>query len=180
MRIPTVVELITAMHSYGYTIPNGVHFVLLRRRNGTLDAFDDMLCLVRGGTTLLLACRCTTDPGKGPRQNPKHPAGCAVWAEGQVVDGLGWGRHHGDYECFVPVKPIPVLRYSSLDDVTGTPSTSSATQIHHASSTQESVTVGAWSEGCIVVANPADWAKLIDLTKAAKQTRFTPTLMLWG
>jgi hypothetical protein len=179
MQIPSFAALAAGMATRGLPLPSGLHVVLLRNQAGVVDAFDDMLLLVEWAA-VKFACRCTTDPGKGPRMDPKNPAGCAVWAAGQVVDGLGFGKHHGDYECLVPVKPIPVLRYDSLEDTTGTPSTSTTTQIHRASATHESTVVGAWSEGCTVVANPADFAELMRLTKASGQRRFTVTLMEWA
>lgn len=188
MKIPTPAAIAAAFDAMGYPMPLGVHVVLLRNARGKVDAFDDMLLVMRGGDELLHACRCTTDPGKGPRQNPKNPKGCAVWAPGQVVDGLGFGKHHGDYECLVPVKPILVDRYDSLTDATPTRSTSSTTQIHRASAVRESTVVGAWSEGCTVVANPAEFdlpsaptsaGTLMGLCRASGQKRFTPTLLEW-
>jgi hypothetical protein len=179
MRIPSVAQLRTAFTAEGLAWPTGFHIVLLRNKNGKVDAFDDMLCAVNGDT-LVAAMRCTTDPGKGPRTNPKNPKGCAVWAPGQVVDGLGWGKHHGDYVCFVPVKPIPVDRYDSLGDTTPTRSTSLSTQVHRASATHESTVVGAYSEGCVVVANPGDFDVLVAAARKTGQTRFTPTLIEWA
>ena len=180
MRIPTVPQLAQIFAVVGAPIPAGVHILALRNRAGHTDFFDDMLLVLRGGKDILLACRCTTDPGKGPRMDPKNPAGCAVWAVGQVVDGLGLGKHHGQYECFVPIKPIPVLRYDSLEDVTGTPSTSTTTQIHRASADHESSVVGAWSEGCIVIANPGDFASALAAAKTGGQKRWTVTLAEWS
>jgi hypothetical protein len=179
MMIPTPSQLQDALHVAGLPTPTGRHIVALRKRGGAVDAFDDMLLVVDGATSIALACRCTTDPGKGPRQDPKNPAGCAVWAPGQVVDGLTFGLHHGTYGCLVPCKPIPVDRYDSLTDTTPTRSTSTTTQIHRASATHESSIVGAWSEGCIVVANPADFLKLMDLAHGSGQKRFTVTLLEW-
>jgi hypothetical protein len=178
--VPTVAELAAALLHHGYGVPAGLHLVALRKRNGTTDAFDDMLCVVDGDKRLAVACRCTTDPGLAHRQKPMNAAGCAVWAVGQVVDGMGCGKHKGEYPCLVPVKPIPVLRYSSVADITGTPSTSRTTQIHRASSARESTAVGAWSAGCIVVANPDDFAKVMEACRASRQTRFTVTLLDWS
>lgn len=180
MHIPTITELVAAMHAAGLGVPTNRHVVLLRRRDGKADAFDDMALIVDSNAAIVHAARCTTDPGKGPRMNPKNPQGCAVCAPGQVVDGLGWGRHHGEYECWVPVKPIPVDRYDSLGDTTPTRSTSMTTQIHRASATHESTVVGAYSEGCTVYANPADFAEALRLGKESGQARFTVSLLVWG
>lgn len=176
MHIPTGETLTTALASHGYPLPLNLHVVLLRNRHGVVDKFDDMILWLRGAD-VIHAARCTTDPGRGPRMDPKNPGGCAVWAVGQVIDGLGWGLHHGAYRCWVPRKPIPVLRYDSLEDVTGTPSISMTTQIHRASESHESAVVGAWSEGCIVYANPVDFSAAREL--CAGQERFTVTLLDW-
>jgi hypothetical protein len=178
VTIPTAAEIAIVLRQHGWTVPTGLHVVLCRNKHGAVDAFDDMAVWVRGDAEIVHAARCTTDPGKGPRMDPKNPAGCAVWAESQVPDGLGFGKHHGDYECWVPVKPIPVLRYDSLTDTTGTPSTSMTTQVHRASATHESGVVGAWSEGCAVYANPADFGVALRLAKASGQTRFTVSLVV--
>lgn len=180
MKIPTLRQVLTAFAALGVPCPRGVHLVALRNAKGKLDAFDDMLLVLDGAREPSFACRCTTDPGKGPRQNPKNPRGCAVWAPGQVPGGLGLGKHHGDYECLVPVVPIPVDRYDGLDDTTPTRSTSTSTQIHRASAEHESTVVGAWSEGCIVVANPSDFARVMELVKASGQSTFTVTLLEWS
>lgn len=179
MRIPTPSQLAAALSAQAIPLPPGLHIVALRNTPGTIDAFDDMLLVMHGSKVIAHACRCTTDPGKGPRQNPKNPKGCAVWAPGQVVDGLGFGRHRGEYECLVPVKPIPVDRYDSLTDLTPTRSTSNTTQIHRASPTRESSVVGNWSEGCIVIANPADFETVMALCHTSGQQRFTITLLEW-
>jgi len=138
-----------------------------------------MLCVVDGDSELVMACRCTTDPGREHRRRPMNKNGCAVWDESQVRDGLGFGKHKGQYECLVPVKPIPVLRYDSERDITGTPSTSWSTQVHRASAAKESTVVGLWSAGCIVVANPSDFAQLMAACRGSQQPTFTVTLMEW-
>lgn len=162
-----------------------LNIVILRATPGVLNAFDDMLCAIYtnavGGRSLF-ACRCTADPGKPSLEHPKRKDGTAVWAECQLVDGFMIGMHHGEYECFVPIVAVPVLRYSGLGDGTGTPSTSSSTQIHRANAQRESTVVGPWSEGCCVIANPQDYATLMNLGVAQVSTgrpRFTVSCMAW-
>lgn len=180
MNIPTPAQLTAAFAHHGHPMPLGVHLVLLRNRKGTLDAFDDMLCVMQGGEVLAHACRCTTDPGKPYRQKPMNADGCAVWAVGQVIDGLQFGKHKGEYPCLVPAKPIPVLRYTSVEDLTGDPGTSMTTQVHRASVSHESAVVGSWSAGCTVIANPRDFDTVMGFAHTSGQARFTVTLMEWG
>jgi len=184
VNIPTPTELELALAGRGYRIhrePARLNIVVLRKTPGTVDAFDDMLCVLVDGR--VWACRCTADPGKPSREHPKRRDGTAAVRVGQLVDGYKWGRHHDEYECLVPAVPVPVLRYTSLDDEVGDPSTSWTTQIHHASATRESTVVGAWSEGCIVVASPTDWAELMRLCHAqdlAHPGLFTVSVLDWA
>lgn len=189
MRIPTPAELTLAFEAKGYSTPADVHLVFLRKKNGELDAFDDMACVLQGGVELLLAARCTTDPGKAHRMKPMNADGCAVWAAGQVTGAMKFGKHKGAYPALVPAKPIPVLRFSSVADQTGTPSTSKTTNIHRASASHESKVVGLYSAGCLVLANPADFddeanqtsdKTLMGRCRASGQSLFTVTLLEWA
>jgi len=178
MRIPPLSAILALYVARDWVLSGWLQFLLVRKMPGTVDSFDDML-IAHTATELVLACRCTTDPGRPSREHPKRADGTAVWAAGQVIDGLTVGRHHDSYACLVPAVPIPVLRYTSLTDDTGEPSTSSSTQIHRASADHESSVVGAWSEGCIVVANPDDFDRLIGLVNLASgkgQRRFSVSL----
>lgn len=179
MRVPTLAELLAAFRGLGYPVPSGIHVVVLRRLPGTVDAFDDMLLLLDGSAKVELACRCTADPGKPSREHPRRRDGTAIIAAGQHLSVYTVGRHKGEYACLVPANPIPVLRYTSLDDTVGEPSVSSSTQIHRASASRESTVVGPWSEGCIVVANPNDFATMMGHVARSGQVRFTLTILEW-
>ncbi len=142
---------------------------LYKAEIGLIDVFDDMLVVVYSaadGTRRLWACRCTADPGRPSREHPTRRDGTAVWAVSQSLYGFSIGKHHGEYDCLVPNRPVHVRRYTSLSDPTGTPSTSTGTQIHRASATHESTVVGPWSEGCTVVANPVEFDALMALARA--------------
>jgi hypothetical protein len=190
MRVPTVAQVEAALQAQGFTVHREklrLNIVILRRLPGTIDAFDDMLVVVwtdAAGARQLWACRCTADPGKPSRERPKRRDGTAVMAVCQLVDGFAIGDHRpgtpGAYPCFRPQVPVPVLRYTGLDDKVGDPSTSTSLQIHRASATRESTVVGAWSEACCVVANPKDYDHLLELARAQEATgrqRFTVSLL---
>ena len=176
MTIPTAGQVAAAFAAHGWPMPTGLHFVGLRAKGGFTDTFNDMALAMHGGI-VAFACRCTTDPGKEHREKPENKEGCAVWAISQVVDGLTFGYHKGEYRCLVPAKPIPVLRYDSLTDATGTPSTSRTTQWHRASPSHESNRVGLWSAGCTVIANPNDFATLMAMADTSGQQRFTVSML---
>ncbi len=183
MRIPSKLDLELAMLARGWVVytDGRLNICILRCTPGTLDLFDDMLCAWTS-TSVMLAMRCTADPGKPSREHPSRRDGTAVWAEGQVVDGMVKGLHKGEYACLVPRIPIPVRRYLSVEDTHPTLSVSMSTQIHRANASRESAVVGAWSEGCPVVANPNDFAVLmaaIDDQITSKRTTFTVGCMSW-
>lgn len=178
MRVPTIDQLQDSFAAKPYPWPLATHVVVLRKAPGTLDAFDDML-LVCDSLNVLMACRCTADPGKPALENPRRKDGTAVILAGQHLDAFMFGKHHGDYDCLVPSRSIPVLRYTSPTDTVGDPSWSSSTQVHRANAAKESTVVGPWSEGCIVVANPNDFAKLMGYCRRSGQPRFTLTLLEW-
>lgn len=188
MKIPTIAQLVTVLQAHGWVVhrePYRLNIVVLRRTPGTLDAFDDMIVVFHyaaDGRGYMHAARCTADPGKPSREHPRRADGTAVWAVGQVVDALALGLHRGDYACYVPVRPIPVLRFTSVADSKGEPSTSSSTQIHRASATHESTVVGAWSEGCVVYASPTDYDASIALARRAARAGwplFTVSCLEW-
>lgn len=168
MRIPTYAELAAAMVARGWRLHAELlrlNVIILRRMPGMPDRFDDMLVVAwrdRQGREQLWACRCTADPGLAIRRTPRRADGTAVWAESWSIDGFEVGSHKGDYGCLVSRYPIPVVRHRELDDP-GHPSESVSLQIHRASAVVESTRVGGWSEGCTVVANPRDFARLMDL-----------------
>lgn len=190
MTIPTYDECVQMIKARGWVVhdePGRLNILILRRVPGRLNAFDDMLVIfghTAEGARVFFACRCTADPGKPSREKPRRRDGTAVWAIGQVLDGLMLGYHHpgtaGAYVCLVPAVPIPVLRFTSLEDQVGDPSTSTTTQIHRASATKDSEVVGTWSEGCVVVPNPDDYAEVIRLCQASKASgwkKFTVTCL---
>jgi hypothetical protein len=174
IAIPTYAQVAARYAANGFifhTEPMRPNLLFLRKTPGTLDAFDDMAVLAwidHDGARRLFAARATTDPGKPILEHPKRKDGAAVWALGQQIDLMGFGLHHGKTPCLVPLRPVPVLRYTSPTDPTGTPSTSTATQIHPMGVTHESTVVGSWSEGCMGLPNPKDWSAYWDILVASK------------
>lgn len=188
----TVEAVVAAMKAKGYAVFEGakqpdLNVVGLRNPHGTLDAFDDAVCafhrsILTGWAFYIWTA--TLDPGKPSIEKPTRSDGTAVMAVGQTRGAFTFGMHHGEYECLSPAVPIPVLRYKSAADYAtgkGTPSTSSSTQIHHASSSHTSTVVGPWSEGCAVFASAVDFAELMKLchkqTSAGLGDRFTWTVL---
>lgn len=165
-----------------------LNLVALRCTPGTTDAFDDLLtCSWREAAAWQFrAWRCTTDPGKPALLDPRRADGTAVIAQGQHRGGYTFGLHKGQYECLVPARPIPVLRDRDGDAVVDPdlPSTSSTVQIHRANPARASTVVDRWSEGCLVIADPGDFAELMGLAheqvKHGHGELFTLSVLPWS
>lgn len=196
---PPPAEIVAAaMHAAKYrvfTTPRSLNLILLRRVPGTVDLFDDILIgmtvSASTGKWAMRPWRVTADPGRPSIEHPTRRDGTAQVAAGQHLAAYVRGYHHpgtpGQYECLVPARPIPVVRYLSAADFAagrGTPSTSSSTQIHHASATHESTTVGPWSEGCIVHAAHETLDEMLwlchDQERAGLGPTFSITVLPWS
>jgi hypothetical protein len=187
-------DLISAQKELGHVVfdagPYDLNLVVLRRQPGTLDAFDDLFCVLYRASGaapwLLETFACTADPGKASITRPTRRDGTAVIALGQHRGAYTFGRHKGKYECLVPTRPIPVVRYLSAEDYAaarGTESTSSSVQIHRANATRASTVVGPWSEGCVVLAHPGSLDRVLVLARsqeiAGRGSRFSLSVLDW-
>lgn len=181
MQIPSFSDVVRAMEARSYEVFRGkrapdVNLVGLRAVPGTIDTFDDLLLTFwrdpaspEGEDRWLgSAWPCTLDPGKPSLEHPSRADGTADMAIGQVRHAFKRGWHHpgtaGAYPCLVPALPIPVNRYRTLADFLlgkGELSSSWSTQIHHANSVHPSTIVGAWSEGCCVLADARHLSELL-------------------
>lgn len=190
----TPADLIAAQREHEHVVfdagPYDLNLVLLRRQPGTLDAFDDLFCVLyrtaRGAPWTLETFACTADPGKASITHPMRRDGTAVIALGQHRGAYTFGRHKGKYECLVPTRPIPVVRYLSAEDYAacrGAGSTSSSVQIHRANPVRASTVVGPWSEGCVVLAHPGSLDRLLALGRlqehAGRGSRFSLSVLDW-
>ena len=165
-----------------------LNLVALRCTPGTTNAFDDLLTCswMEGAVWQFRAWRCTTDPGRPALVDPRRADGTAVIAEGQHRAAYVLGLHTGAYECLIPRVPIPVMRDRDRDAIVDPdlPSTSSSVQIHRANPTRASTIVDRWSEGCLVLADPLNFAEFMRLVheqvRHGRGDRFTLSLMAWA
>ena len=181
--------LLDLVAAAGYLVfeagPFDLNLVALRAIPGTVDAFDDLLCVAyadTSGTWRLEAWPCTTDPGRPSLENPRRADGTAIIIPGQHRAAYMLGSHKGRYPCLVPTRPIPVWRDGNRDAVVdywnGSSSSSSAVQIHHASALRAVARVGPWSEGCIVLQRAADLRALVELVRLQAAYRRCNTVTL--
>jgi len=119
----------------------------------------------------------TTDPGTYWLKNPMSVAGTAVLVPGQYRSSHTIGQHQGKYTALVQNTPLSVYRDGDRDDVVDMSTDSIQVgrfgiNIHRASAFQTSTQVDKWSAGCQVLANPGDFALLMDICTASAE--------LWG
>ncbi len=195
--LPSASRLLAEMQARGqrtFDGPYNLNLIALRSAPGTINRFDDLLCVVfqreKGGPWFVEHYPCTTDPGLYWLQNPGRLAGTAALAEGQYRSGFTFGTHKGVYRCLVQNTPLRGYRDGNRDqrlDLDGPIvelPMGTGIQIHRASSTKPSVAVDKWSAGCIVLQAEHDLTRLLALCDAQARSgfgsSFTLTLLRWN
>lgn len=199
--VPTLARVTGAMKALGYTIYDGIdragrkrnydlNLFGVRTASVTAGAFDDWLGLFwmnwdTDGWEYHIF-RATTDPGTFHLKSPLNVSGTAIMVDGQYLSGYRLGLHKGKYEALVQCRPIKVYRDNDRDDVLDMMPDTIQTglyglNIHRASADHRSTQVGKWSAGCQVVADPRDFARLMDICRLAEDVwgpTFSYTLLL--
>lgn len=180
------------MKDKGYAVfengkPFNLNIVGIRANNPVPGSFDDMIyCFYKDrGNYIKFAWPATTDPGLYYLQNPLNVDGTAILVPGQYRGAFKLGLHHGKYEALVQAKPLKVIRDIDRDSVLEFESKNIeegmfGINIHRASNSHESKTVGKWSAGCQVFANPDHFRTFIELCKSSAKlygNSFTYTLI---
>jgi hypothetical protein len=168
--------------SKGYTFREGKYALNLgaiRGKESKSDKFDDLgWCAYRdeNDEPQIQFFWLTTDPGKHWLLNPMNVDGCAIMVPGQYKEVYGAGKHKGEYEAFVQIKPMAYVRdddkNETLDfslyrdnfkrsfhvfwDIIGS-------NLHRASKWKIVNLVSNWSAGCMVLQQSKTFDKLIDL-----------------
>ena len=178
--------------------PWDVNLVCLRTPETVADRFDDAVtisCHNSHGAPIFGLYKATTDPGLAAlTQDQRRPEGTAILVPGQYRGSHVIRSHKGtsgyqaichDYNA----DSLPVYRDANQDGIVdrrGTVYTGSkggrGINVHRANAHRESTVVGRWSEGCMVVADPGDFAELMVIARAARDVwgnRFTLTLLDW-
>lgn len=168
-----------------------LNIVAVRSRSAQTDRFDDWMTVsyvdAADQAWVFHAFACTTDPGLAHLAEPAHRDGTAILKPGQYRSSHRIARHRGRYLalCQRPGARLAVYRDHDRDARTDRRpdrvfDNATGINIHRASATRRSRTVGRWSAGCIVVADPTDFAVLMTLAHRAKQiygNAFTLTLL---
>lgn len=199
--VPTLSQVTGTMKKLGYTIYDGIdrsgqkrnydlNLFGIRTSSTTAGVFDDWLGVfwMNWDTDAweFHIWQATTDPGTYYLDHPLNVSGTAIMVEGQYPSSYQIGLHKGKYEALVQCKAIKVYRDNDMDETLDMkPETIQqglfGLNIHRASADHRSIRIGKWSAGCQVVADPRDFARLMDLCMLAEDTwgpTFSYTLLL--
>lgn len=187
MRKPTLTQISGAFDRLGYRMFDGVdpqgnrrdldlNIFGVRSSSKRPDSFDDWIGVfwfdTGKGDWQYHVWPATTDPGLYWLKQPEVVAGTAVLVEGQYRSSHRIGLHKGSYVALVQNMPVRVYRDGNLDDIIDeVPELiqvgNFGINIHRASKFSTSTTVGMWSAGCQVLADPGDFALLMDICQEA-------------
>ena len=181
--------LISTLQSKGYIIndkPYQLNIVGVRNDTTVPNKFDDLIYTFwktdKGGWEGKYFTA-TTDPGTYYLKNPLSKLGTAILKEGQYVDTYGIGKHKGQYDALVQLKPVDVIRdydrNAVLDFNNGREERGLfGINIHKAG--KDSQDVDTWSAGCQVFQKSDDFNTFMELARKHRQTygnKFTYTLI---
>jgi len=181
--------LIASLRNKGYVIydkPYQLNIVGVRKDSTVPNKFDDLIYAfwkTDKGDWEGKYFTATTDPGTYYLKNPLSNLGTAILKEGQYVDTYGIGKHKGQYEALVQIKPLTVIRdydrNAILDFNNGKEETGSfGINIHKAG--KDSKDVDTWSAGCQVFQKSDDFETFMKLARKHRDlygNKFTYTLI---
>lgn len=188
MFMPSLDDIRRVMARKGYAFfergDYNVNIIGIRNSLTVTNKFDDTLILAYkvSGEWHVDYIPCTTDPGKGPMENP-GVKGRAVLKPGQYRGAFSLGLHKGRQKALVQTGPVTVYRDKNGDrtlDYDNPDTGLFGINIHWSSTTHDSVQVDNWSEGCQVGTGAEDYNVFINLlTESASRygKTFTYTLL---
>ena len=188
MFMPSLDDIRRVMARKGYAFfergDYNVNVIGIRGSLTVTNKFDDTLILAYkvSGEWHVDYIPCTTDPGKGPMENP-GVKGRAVLKPGQYRGAFSLGLHKGRQKALVQTGPVTVYRDKNGDrtlDYDNPDTGLFGINIHWSSTTHDSVQVDKWSEGCQVGTGAEDYNVFINLlTESASRygKTFTYTLL---
>jgi len=151
-----------------------LNIVGIRNPSPEPNKFDDEIWVFWSHDNLwtLKKYKATTDPGLTYLENPLNAAGTAILKENQYIGSYCLGKHKGQYEALVQLKPITVIRDfnrdKKLDFSSGKEQTGFfGVNIHRSSPTGTSELINKWSAGCQVFANISEYNEFMSLCKKA-------------
>lgn len=184
----TADQILRSIKAAGYVTFEGpavydLNIFGIRSDNPIANSFDDIVGVVyrcADGEMHLEAWQATTDPGTYWLEgyNSSRVSGTAILVPGQYRGVYKLDLHGGKYEALCQrAGAVKVYRDSNRDNVLDWEGAERegyyGINIHRASANHTSTQVNKWSAGCQVIANPNNFARLIEL--AHKQIEHHPT-----
>lgn len=116
----------------------------------------------------------TTDPGLKNLKAPVNSKGCAILAPGWHRKIWVKGKHKGQYSALVQYADCKVFRDNTKDgEFDFNPAKLDVGKfginLHRANAKMTSIQVDGWSAGCQVVADPREFASLMERVDAANK-----------
>ena len=181
--------LIASLRSKGYVVydkPYQLNIVGVRKDSTVPNKFDDLIYVFYKndkGEWEGKYFTATTDPGTYYLKNPLSKLGTAILKQGQYVDSYAIGKHKGQYDALVQIKPITVIRdydrNAILDFNNGREEKGLfGVNIHKAG--KDSKDVDTWSAGCQVFQKSDDFNTFMTLARKHRElngNKFTYTLI---
>ena len=172
-----------------------LNIIGIRSASRTAGSFDDLICCVYRDQTWewrVHEWAATTDPGAYYLARPLRPQGAAIMLPGQYRLSYALGEHHG-YPALQQCRPIRFVRDNNRDghlDLDGPVENAIIGANLHCADPDPwragarnpgfGSDIDKWSAGCQVLANSADYRRLIDLCRISALRygpRFTYTLI---
>lgn len=185
---PMLEQVTGAMRSLGYKIFDGMdasgrrrnydlNIFGVRTKNVTAGAFDDWVGVFwmnwDSDCWEFHIWNATTDPGVYWLEKPLNVGGTAILVEGQYRSSYQIGLHRNRYEALVQCRPVKVYRDNDKDQILDMMPDSIqcglfGINLHRASADHRCIKVDKWSAGCQVIADPGDFAQLMDICSLAQ------------
>jgi len=153
--------------------PYELNIVGLRSKSVKANAFDDEIHVfytLPNGKWNYHIYPATTDPGTYWLNNPAYAQGTAILEQGQYKSAYAIGKHRGQYEALVQVKPVRIIRDYDRDAIldfnNGTKFEGLfGINIHRASAKGNTLSIDRYSAGCQVFQDADDYKEFMTLCK---------------
>lgn len=171
MYQPNLNEILSEMRQRDFVVftsdemEYNLNIVAVRTPENEINKFNDWLCVFWKfrGVWNFLRFTCTTDPGLYWLGSEKmgNPKGTAMLVEQQVFGMYKWGRHK-NYGALEQVRAAKFVRDYNRDgqlnpDLSKVYFDVIKANLHRASQWRHTDEVGAYSAGCVVMANPTEF-----------------------
>lgn len=176
--------------------PYNLNIIGIRNSSNVPNTFNDTIIVIYKDSNKqerLVSFKCTTDPGLFWLQTPTNVDGTLILVPGQYKSCYQLGFHgrtsKHPYKALEQIGNMTYVRDADRDNVLDFELMNDPkkiitgifkTNIHRANEDYESIQVDKWSAGCQVIADPIDFAMLMNLCDKASMlygNKFSYTLL---